>query len=222
MQGALTPLVYEHHKNPETPGNIAKLFSWFCAVALLASLALSLFARDLLAAFTTSSYEVDPAVLGVLAPALLLAQMYIFTPGLAIAKRTGVQLFVVMTSGLVSLAANLALVPTLGGLGAAIATLSASSVMFALWAALSQKYYPIPFSWKRISAALALFLGCLVVGLAFPRNEFGPYVTSIVRGAVTAAFAVGIVAIGLVRVRDLELGFPAASQPTEVRNAQRR
>ena len=158
IQMALTPLVYKNYRNPETPSNISQLFSWFTAVALIGSLFLFLFANEILSLFATSQFVAGAPLVGVLAPSLLLSQMYIFAPGMAIAKRTDLQLLVTLLSALVSVLCNWLLVPKMGVWGAAFSTLSASLTFFCLWLFLSQGLYRIPYKWKPILVSCLGFL----------------------------------------------------------------
>ncbi len=164
IQAALTPLVYQHYRDPQTPGQIARLFSWFMAVALAGCLFLALFARELLMLFATPEFMAGAALVGVLAPSLLLSQMYIFAPGIAIAKKTHWQLWVTLLSAAASVAGNWLLVPLWGIWGAALATLLASLLFFLCWLTLSQRLYPIPYQKFKIALLVVIFIGCLGMG----------------------------------------------------------
>lgn len=165
IQAALTPLVYQHYREPQTPGQIAQLFSWFMAVALPGCLFLALFARELLMLFATPEFMAGAALVGVLAPSLLLSQMYIFAPGIAIAKKTHWQLWVTLLSAATSVAGNWLLVPLWGIWGAALATLIASLVFFLCWLTLSQRLYPIPYVWRVLLPASLGFMVCAMLGV---------------------------------------------------------
>lgn len=164
VQAALTPLIYQHFRESDTPRQIARLFSWFFALSLSGCLFLGLFAKELLIIFASPAYlEAAPLVM-VLAPALLLSQMYIFAPGIAIAKKTRWQLWITLVAALVGLIGNWFLVPLWGALGAALATLLSSSLFFLFWLVASQILYPIPFaSYASLTSVLA-FIVCAFVG----------------------------------------------------------
>lgn len=164
IQAALTPLVYQHYRDPQTPGQIARLFSWFMAVALAGCLFLALFARELLMLFATPEFMAGAALVGVLAPSLLLSQMYIFAPGIAIAKKTHWQLWVTLLSAATSVVGNCLLVPLWGPWGAAVSTLLASVVFFTSWLVLSQRLYPIPYDVVKAMFLTLLFVICSAVG----------------------------------------------------------
>lgn len=162
IQGALTPLVYAHYQKPSTPRELAKLFEWFLAFSLFGCLGLSLFSHELLLFFATPAYLPGAGLVTFLAPALLLSQMYIFAPGIAIQKKTHWQLAITIVTALISVVLNLLLVPRLGVKGAAFATLITAMVFFICWVTTSHRLYPIPFRWYSIVAAVLGFAACLV------------------------------------------------------------
>lgn len=173
IQGALTPLIYLHYQDPNTPKNLAKLLEWFLALALLGCLFLGLFSQEILAIFATNAYRPGAALVVFLAPALLLTQMYIFAPGMAIKKKTYWQLGITVVTALVSTALNIILVPLWGALGAAMATLAAAIVFLGLWVCVSQRLYPVPFRWKSICVAISAFAACAVIGRYADLISFG-------------------------------------------------
>ena len=173
LQGALTPLVYVHHRDPGVPAQLARLLEAFVALALLICLLMSLFARELVAALAAPGYAAAAGLLLVLAPATLLAQMYIFAPGIAIERRTAWPLAIAMTSAVLSVVLNALLIPRWGPLGAAVATLAAAVAFFGLWLAASQRLYPLPLRTVRLMLALAgygllVLLGNGIDSLAWP------------------------------------------------------
>lgn len=164
IQAALTPLIYQYYRDPQTPSQIARLFSGFMAVALPGCLFLALFARELMQLFATPEFMEGAALVGVLAPALLLSQMYIFAPGIAISKKTHWQLAVTVFSAVVSVLGNWLLVPTWGIWGAAMATLMSSLTFFFGWLYLSQLLYKIPYAWRSLTPVCFIFLSLIALG----------------------------------------------------------
>lgn len=204
IQGALTPLVYAHHHEPETPARLARLFEGFVAVALVACLAIGLFGRELIATFATADYAQAAPLLIWLAPAALLAQMYIFAPGIAIAKKTHWQLAITVASALLGAALNGWLIPIAGPMGAALATLAAGALFFGGWLIASQKLYPLPLRGGALLAATALFV---LVALAVPRLDValgtGPMAWA-AKLALLAVIAVAMFPLGLLQIQSLK------------------
>ena len=159
---ALTPLVYAHYRDPGTPGEVARIFRIFMALALIVCLALALFARDVLTVVTTPEYVPGAIVVPLLAPALLLSSMYIFAPGLGILKRTATISAINIGAAVLNTVLNFALIPMLGIAGAATATLLSSATAFGASMVTSQRLYPVPHDWPRLGLAV---LGVLVLFL---------------------------------------------------------
>lgn len=190
VQGALTPLVYLHHREPGVPAQLARFFAGFVALALGLCLAASLFASELVA-IAQAAYTPAAALLPWLAPAALLAQMYVFAPGLGIARRTRTQLALTALAAAASLLLNALLIPRFGALGAAAANLVASALFFAGWWVAGQRLYPLPVAWAPLAAALAAYGVALAVA---PRAAPWP-----LRAALLLAFGVVVWRLGLLR-----------------------
>ena len=203
IQAALTPLVYQHYREPETPHQVARLFGWFTAVALAGCLFLAVFARDLLAIFATAEYIRGASLVVFLAPALLLSQMYIFAPGIAIRKKTIWQLWVTLLSAAVSAAGNWLLVPRWGGAGAAVATLLAALVFFLTWLLISQRLYRIPYNWRASLLGVMAFIVCALAGAQLDRLDLYLPLTLMLKSLLLVALSVVVVASGLLPLADI-------------------
>lgn len=170
MQSAVTPLVYNHYKDEQTPRQLAHLFSGVVAVCVVACVALNALAADLTTVFAGRAYLSSAGLVALIAPAILMGQLYVFAPGMAIALRTRAQLGVAMAAAAVDIVANLALVPGLGALGASIATVLSSAAFLGLWVLVSQRHYPIPFETRRLGLGLTIF-AVASVGAALVRTS---------------------------------------------------
>ena len=220
IQAALTPLVMAHHQKPQTPGQLARLFEVTVGFAVFACLALGLLAPELIYYAGNPVYaQAGPLVL-LLAPAMFIAQLYIFAPGFAVAKRTVQQMWVSIASALAGILANFVLIPIWGITGAAIATLVASIVFLALWFTLSQRLYPIPVRWGLV--ALACAAGALL-GAAGNSLAYGSMVSALLfKGVILAAAAALVVMIGLVPLRGSLALLKTLATPRDTRPTSRR
>lgn len=200
FQGALTPLVYTYHREADTPRQLARIFRFFLTFSLLMFLGLSLFASDILRLLTTEPFYGGAAVVVYLVPAILLAQMNIFAPGIDIVKKTYLHIWINVGGVLLIIALNYFLIPALGIVGSGLATLLGYLGVFSAYMALSQMYYKVPHQWRQIAAAvvLAAFLAGWVPRLAV--GEFARWGLNILTLAV---FAVICVALGLVSTGEL-------------------
>jgi O-antigen/teichoic acid export membrane protein len=222
FQGALTPLVFSHYREPETPGRLAQLFRYFVAFALMVVVGLSLFAPELLWVFTTPEYAGGARVVPLLAPAIVLSGMYIFAPGLGIAKRTGGIALITIGGAVLNTALNFVLVPWLGIAGAALGSLLSALFVFTTYMVSSQRLYPVPHRWPRIAAAVA---GAVAVLALAPHLRLGLVAGLAAKAGLMAAAALLMVAAGLVEPRELRrlwraaTGRLAALRPAPVREA---
>jgi O-antigen/teichoic acid export membrane protein len=162
IQAALTPLIMARHSEPETPAKLARLFEGFTALAICVCLGLGLFAQELIYLIAIPAYAAAAPIVLVLASATIISQMYIFAPGLSIAKKTIWQLWISVASAGVGVLANFWLIGLWGIYGAAFATLLAAVSFLVMWFVASQRLYPVPVRWGLVAVAM---LGATVVGV---------------------------------------------------------
>jgi len=156
FQGALTPLIYTFYQEGNTPNQLARIFRFFTAASLAGYALIAIFANDLIQIFATSKYAAASGVVIFLVPATLLAQAYIFAPGIAIKKRTHLLVWINLSVAVINTVLNLLLIPLMGIEGAAMATFIGCSCGFAIQMWISQVWYPVPHNWKQLGAATAL------------------------------------------------------------------
>lgn len=163
VQGALMPLILKNHHIQDTPRQLATIFRIFFAGALLVFLGLSLFAREVLRLMTTPDFYQASTLVVYLVPAAMLAQMYIFAPGVSISKKTHIYLWVNLLGVLANASLGWCLIPRFGMAGAAVATLVGNACAFTLVMCMSQRLYPVPHDWMRLAAAAAVAVGLVVL-----------------------------------------------------------
>lgn len=194
FQGALTPLIYTHYREPGTPRELARIFSFFIFVALTLCLVLALFAGELVRLVAAPAYWTGALVVPFLAPALLLSMMYIFAPGLAITKRTGMTSTINLIGAGLNAVLSFSLVPLFGISGAAGATLISAATIFSLSMITSQIHYPVPHAWPRLALASLVGLLVFLVGSQLPVGGWASVAlkAALVALAVSAFFALGL------------------------------
>ena len=165
FQRSITPLVYHHYKEARTPGDIATLFRLFVALALVTVSGLSLFSINILDLIAPPAYLSAYLVVPVLVFASIFGKIYIFAPGLTIAKKTKIVALINLVTALVNTGLNFLFIPRIGILGAAVATLIGSVLMAFGYFFWGEKYYSIPHYYKSsvlgtlsVSVVLAVFL----------------------------------------------------------------
>lgn len=196
VQGALMPLVYAHYREPGTPLQLARIFRVFLAFALLVFLALSLFAHDILVLMTTPDFYGAAILVIYLVPAAMLAQMYIFAPGIGIVQRTHLYIWLNLAGAIVNGVLGWWLVPLVGITGAAMASLAGSACVFVLAMSFSQRLYCVPHAWGRLAAAVAVAVALAVLVPHLSSSDGARRVLGVL-GIVLMAGV--LVAFGLVR-----------------------
>ncbi len=193
ITGALTPLVYSHYREPDTPARIARLFRYFTAGALVIFLGLSIYAREIVILFTTRSYYDGYVVVPFLVLANILYVMYIFAPGLNIAKKTKHITLINVFSALLNLGLNLLLIPIIGIMGAALATAISAASHLVLFVLLGNRYYRIPYEWRRTFIASLAVVPFAVAGLMIPSTGF--WIILIKGGLIMAGSAAALLTL---------------------------
>lgn len=197
---ALTPLVYAHYREPGTPFELARIFRYFTATALLVCLGLAVFARDILRVVAPPEYIQGASVVPMLAPALLLSGMYIFAPGLGIAKRTMIISGLNIGGAVMNTTLNFALVPHFGIQGAALATLLSNAAAFGANMVAGQRLYNVPHRWERLGLAV---LGSLAVFVASELQPLIGWAGIGLRLGLLGMAAIWYVWLGLVEPQDV-------------------
>jgi O-antigen/teichoic acid export membrane protein len=209
FQGALTPLVYAHYREEQTPRQLATIFRVFLAFALLVFLALSIFAREVLWVMTTPAYYSASQIVIYLVPAALLSNMYIFAPGIAIAKKTHLFLWINLGGAVLNTFLNWLLIPIFGITGAAFGKLLGYGCIFAAYMFFSQRFYYVPHKWKPLGLLVAM-----VAVLAFggSRVGFGIAIDVTIKIAFLCIAGLLFMASGLVRWSEIEKAVSLAKQ----------
>ena len=166
FQTALIPLIYQNYKNIETPKEVSKIFNYFLVIMLFCIMGLSLFSHEILVIFTTPSYYKAAEIIPIISFATLFLTLYIFTPGLSIAKKTKTSTAIYICSALLNTGLNFTLIPIWGIMGAGLSTLFSGIALFAANVYFSQKNFYIPYNWKKIitafiSSAIIILLAIL-------------------------------------------------------------
>lgn len=203
LQVAITPLIYAHYREAETPPRLARIFEGVLALALALCLSLGLFADELLAVFASPGYAAAGNLIMPLAPALLFSQLYIFFPGIAISYKMHLQLVIFAITGGASLLFNWLLISEFGLPGAVFATLLVSSLFLIMWIPVSQRFYPLPISWAAVGCLGILFIAAALVGWSERYLDLHIAMSFLVRLILLGIFGGSAFALGLIDIRTL-------------------
>ncbi len=189
FQLGFLPFAYKMHEAGDSSRFFAKVLTYFTFVLVLSALALSVFARETIITFAPdnagywSAYIVVPLIS---LSFVIKGLQYYFSLGLHYVKRTSYNAWIVIVSAVVSLGLNFILIPVIGIMGAAITINIATLVMAWLYLHYSQKFYPIPFEYRRIG--LLFVVGFVLFGLALLAQKLGWWPGIIVKTGLLVAF----------------------------------
>ena len=128
------------------------------AVGLLAALS-----KELVVFLAGSNFEAAAPAAGWLSLGVVLMSLYVFAPGMGLAKRTKRIALVNGAAGGCNVTLGLALVPILGIMGAALAYVAGGLAMTTLYFKGSHHFYAIPYPFRRYAASLMVILIVLTV-----------------------------------------------------------
>lgn len=169
FQVQLTPYIYAHYAKPNTPEFLARIFRYFTMAALLTFTGLTLFSTELVRFLATSQYYGAANLIFYLAPSVLFANMYVFAPGIGIAKKTSYLIWINLSAAILSVSLNCFFIPWFGIEGAGLTACTTQFLVFCSHMVISQRIYPVPHDWARLATGLLLtiaitwFVGQVVV-----------------------------------------------------------
>jgi len=149
IQTALTPLIYTHYRDKNTPASIAKIFNYFIILSILLICFLFCFSEHIVRLVANEFYIKAATIIPWLSISVLFIGIINFAPGIFIAKKTSYVLYINICSLVLNILLNLALIKKYELMGSAYATAISSFIYFMLYCVIGQKYYYIPYFWTR-------------------------------------------------------------------------
>jgi O-antigen/teichoic acid export membrane protein len=172
FEPAWGPFVYARAREEGGASTLARVATYAFAAFAAAALAVAALGPDLLRLMTprNPAFHAAAPIIPVIALAYLLHGVFLLTSvGIGIARQARYYPIVTGAAAAANVAANFALIPRFGAMGAAWATVLAYAVMAGLGHVFSRRVFPIPFEGSRLSriaaaAALAYALQALIGG----------------------------------------------------------
>lgn len=203
IQGAVMPMIYGHYKEPDTPASLATLFNIAVALSMITGLGLHLISEELVNVLATPAYAASAGLVPLLVPAMLMSQLYVFSPGMSIAQKTVRELGVTALGASVNVILNLTLVPAWGAMGAATATLISAFVFLVTWITAAQKYYPIPYTRAALARSIGSYIVFSLAAWLLLTTETGAIVSWSLRFLIFGGFVASLTFTGLIPVEYL-------------------
>ena len=164
FQLAWPPIAYSIRDDDEARRTYAAVVTWFVTGCAFVVTGMWLFSRWIVRALAAPQFFDSYEAIGLIATGVTLYALYMVL--VVILGRTGRTEFnfpATIAALVANLALNLALVPSLGIVGAGLALVASYVVVVALMYVFTQRLFPVPYQWGRL--ARVLFVSAALVGL---------------------------------------------------------
>lgn len=176
FEPAWGPFIYSEIKKPDAPRTLARVVTYAFGAFAAVGLVVAVLAQEILVLMTPRRPEVWPGapLIPVVVLAYLLHGFFLLTSiGIGIERKARYYPLVTLAAAVTNLGANFLLIPRLGVMGAAWATVASYLVMTVLGLFLSQRLYPMPLEVGRLlrlagTAALVFALSRLAPAGLWP------------------------------------------------------
>jgi len=173
---ALNPLyqvwsvrMYDVARTEEAPVVFGQMFTRILTAYLFVGLGLGLFQGEVVATLAPPSYAAAvPLIMPVVLAMFLYAGACLMDAAFYITRRTGMKLGITVLSTLVMLVLYAVLIPPLGGMGGALATLGGFACHAGCTWYVTQRLFPVRYEWARLLGILLLAGGLWLVSQALP------------------------------------------------------
>lgn len=156
---------YSIESDEEAKRTYAWVLTYLIVLSTWIATALTLLSPWIVSWLTTPQFESASQVVGPLSFAAVAFGGYIVLAiGIGRARRTQFNWVITGVAAAVNVALNLALIPSYGMMGAAIATVAAYTVMFVGMAWWTQRIFPVPYQWRRVLTAAAAGVALVAAG----------------------------------------------------------
>jgi O-antigen/teichoic acid export membrane protein len=189
FEPAWQPFVYSQLQRPDAPRTLARAATFAWAGFLFCGVALASLSAELLTWMTprNPAFRAAAPVIPVVVLAYLFQGVFLLTSiGIGIARKARYYPAVTLVAAATNVAANLALVPRFGILGAAWATVASYATMAGVGFALARPLFPVPWEGARLLGVTALGALVYACALAVPATLAAALA---VKAALLMAFA---------------------------------
>jgi len=165
FQLAWPPLAYSIRDDDEARRAYAVIVTWFVAVCTFFVAGLWLFSRWIVRLLAAPEFFDSYEAIGLVSTGVMLYALYLVL--VVVLGRTGRTEFnfpATAVGTLANIGLNLALIPPLGIVGAGLALVASYAVVLVLMFVFTQRLFPVPYEWPRLSQALLLAAALVAVG----------------------------------------------------------
>ena len=195
FQLAWPPLAYSIRDDGEARRVYAAIVTWFVAGCAFVVIGMWLFSRWIARALAAPQFFDSYEAIGLVATGVTLYALYMVL--VVILGRTGRTEFnfpATIAALVANVALNIALVPSLGIVGAGLALVASYVVVVALMYVFTQRLFPVPYEWSRL--ARIVLISAALVGLGELLLPTDGFVGLLARVAFWAAYPAALLLSG--------------------------
>ncbi len=169
---AVEPFFFQHAKEKGSGELYAKVMDYFTAFCGLVFLGVILYI-DIISLILGKDFRVALGVVPImLLSYMLLGMLFNVSMWYKLSGKTNMAIYITLTGLIVTIVVNVIFMPKYSYWAAAYGHLASYLVMFILSAALGQKYYPIPYNWKKLGSIFILMLGVYGLSMVLDKAFF--------------------------------------------------
>ena len=192
---AWPPLAYSISDDDEARRAYSLIVSWFAAACAFAVVALWLLAPWLVRLLADERYFEANEAIGPLAAGISLYALYlVMVVILGRTGRTELSFPATVVGLLANVGLNVALVPELGIVGAAIALVASYMLVLAVMYAFTQRLFPVPYEWRRLALVVGTAAVPIAIGELLVADEGVPELAATL--ALCASYPLALLALG--------------------------
>jgi len=195
---AWMPFALSIQKKADAPYVYARALTYYLLVSGLFGTSIALLAREALVVFTQPAYYAAHVLVGPLVASLMLRGAFnIIAIGAFVKKKTSLLGTLGVISALLNILFLTALVPVMGSIGAAFATLLTRVISILMLYLQTRSIYPVPYEWDRVMRMAGVFTIAVFWGVVISKSNFlASFLTKtilIYPSIVIALFLVGVI-----------------------------
>ncbi|TPG64539.1 lipopolysaccharide biosynthesis protein [Hymenobacter nivis] len=172
---AAEPFFFSQSTEKNSPATFALVLKWFTLCCAVIFVVISLNLEDFGKFLRGAEYRQGLAVVPVLLLAnLFLGVYYNLSVWFKLTDKTYYGTYIGAGGAVLTIALNFLLIPVLGYMGSAIATLACYFMMAVLCWRLGERHFPVPYPVGRLGLWLALAVGLVALGWWVPVAGWGP------------------------------------------------
>lgn len=201
---AWTPFLYRvATEDKGAPNTLSRIALYYLIIVVSVSLSICVFSDIAVEIIAPQSYYRAVIIVPIIVLSFLFNGFYYMSVNqLLFAEKTGRTSFVTISAFLFNVVINIIFIPVWGIIGAAISNCITFFLLFILIHLVSQKVYPIPYSYRKMLQTI--ILACLVFGLSLITKVHSFWIDFAIKILLLFGFVVTLILFKLLQIQDFK------------------